>query len=93
MTAEPTGDNMEPLAGEQDQENEDAMAETMGARIAGKRRMREMTQDQLAALAGITTRYLRRIERNHARPSADVVRMIAAGLETSTDFILNGDGR
>jgi transcriptional regulator with XRE-family HTH domain len=68
------------------------MAEmTMGGRILGLRRSSKMSQQELAAAAGISVTYLSELE-NDARPlpGAATVSGLAAALGTSMDYIFAG---
>lgn len=66
------------------------MQASMGSRIAGRRVERRWTQDQLAIRASVSRKYLSRVERDNANPSADVLARIAAALETTMDYLSKG---
>lgn len=68
------------------------MPSTMGSRIAGLRVTEQWTQEQLAQRAGISPKYLSRVETGAAKPSADVIGRISAVLRASLDYVMRGEG-
>lgn len=61
-----------------------------GARIAGLRKERGLTQEQLAEQMNISTSYLGKIERGIQAPSIPLLVDLAGFLQTTTDFLLIG---
>jgi transcriptional regulator with XRE-family HTH domain len=66
------------------------MRATMGSRIAGRRVEQRWTQEELAERAGISSKYLSRVECDNANPSVDVLSRIAVALETTMDILNRG---
>ena len=58
----------------------DKLAERLGGRLAVLRRDRRLTQSGLAALAGLSTRYVAAIEAGKALPSLRTVARLAEDL-------------
>lgn len=56
---------------------------TIGLNIRDARLARSLTQVQLAALAGISQRYLRDIEHGRANPRLSLIDTLASALETT----------
>lgn len=52
---------------------------TLGGLVAARRRVRELTQEQLAVIVGVTASYVSRIETDSQVPSAAILK----GLETA----------
>jgi transcriptional regulator with XRE-family HTH domain len=63
----------------------------IGDRIKEIREHRNLTQDQLAELSGVSKGFLSEIENNHRNPSSEYVLKIANALGASIDFLLRGD--
>ncbi len=59
----------------------------LGKAIKIRRRKKQLTQKQLAALSGITQNYLSQIEHNLKNPSIGLLEQIAKGLETPLPFL------
>lgn len=68
------------------------MASTMGRRIASIRVGEGWTQEELADKAGISAKYVSRVEQDNANLSADVLKRLADALKTSMDFLFEGKG-
>lgn len=68
------------------------MASTMGRRIASKRVGEGWTQETLAEKAGLSAKYVSRVEQDNANLSADVLSRIARALNTSMDHLYLGNG-
>ncbi len=68
---------------------------TMGSRLAGWRRAQKITQEVAAKHAGISVRYLSKIENDRAKPAASVIASLVSGIGAPADYILTGavDGR
>ncbi|HTT51118.1 MAG TPA: pyridoxamine 5'-phosphate oxidase family protein [Streptosporangiaceae bacterium] len=66
----------------------------LSTRVRQRRRELKLTQQELAARAGVSVPYLAYLENNPARPTEAALRQLAAALETSTEFLLGaGTGR
>jgi transcriptional regulator with XRE-family HTH domain len=63
---------------------------TVGERIKELRLQKKLTQTELAKLVGLTYIQIGRYETNKSNPSADVLRKLAAALDTTTDFLMKG---
>lgn len=62
----------------------------MGERIVKARKLKKLSQQDLAAEAEVHFTNIGKYEREEAIPSADVLNRIAKALEVTTDFLLNG---
>ena len=60
----------------------------LGLRIKELRIKKELTQDNLAELAGCNTSHISNIENNHTKVSLNVLLSIANTLNTSIDYLL-----
>lgn len=60
----------------------------MGKRIAALRRESGLTQEQLAKEAGISARYLRRIELGHIYPHIKTIARLAEILGVEVEIII-----
>lgn len=65
---------------------------SVGARIKYLRTKKEWTQKELAERAGITVAALSRYENNLRRPMSDIIANIARILDTTSDYLLTGEG-
>lgn len=65
---------------------------TLGSRVRGKRLLLGWTQQKLSDVSGVSTAYLSQIERDQWRPKIELIEWIARALDTSPDWLLNGDG-
>lgn len=63
----------------------------MGHRIRRKRRWLDMTQEQLADRAGISTSFVGHIERGSRKLSLETLWAICKALDVSMDFIVAGE--
>lgn len=63
----------------------------IGDRIKQLRVMANLTQTELAEKVGLTYVQIGRYETGKSNPSSDVLQKLAAVLETSADFLMNGD--
>ena len=69
------------------------MASALGTKINELRRDKGMTLEDLATATGSSKSYMWEIEnKDVARPSAEKLAQIAAALETTADYLLEGDG-
>ena len=62
----------------------------IGQRIRKRRRWVELTQEQLAELAGASTSFIGHIERGTRVPSVETLWRICQALECSMDFVVAG---
>jgi len=62
----------------------------LGSRLSEARRVKDLSQQELARLAKIHFTNISKYERDEAIPSADVLNRIAKVLEVTNDFLLNG---
>jgi transcriptional regulator with XRE-family HTH domain len=62
--------------------NGDELRKHFGHRVRILRRMRDLTQTQLAELTTYSTEYISRLERGVGSPSFDTIAAIAAALHT-----------
>jgi transcriptional regulator with XRE-family HTH domain len=65
--------------------------EELGKRILLLRKNKGLSQTDLAKLAGISYAQIGRYETKGAQPPAEVLKKIANALDTTTDFLINGD--
>jgi transcriptional regulator with XRE-family HTH domain len=65
-------------------------AKEIGQRIKGLRKERGITQEQLAAMLGVTVNYLSRIEPGIRRASLDLLVDIALLFDTTLDYLVLG---
>ena len=69
------------------------MASALGTKINELRRAKGLTLEQLGEATGSSKSYMWEIEnKDVARPSAEKLAQIAAALETTADYLLEGDG-
>lgn len=61
-----------------------------GARILEMRKKRGYTREKLAEYADISVQFLADIERGRKSMKIDILRRIAAALNVTTDYIVNG---
>ncbi len=60
------------------------------ARLRDLRRQRNLSQAELGTLIGLHPTHLGRYERGQARPTADTLTRLAAALNVSSDYLLDG---
>lgn len=60
---------------------------TFGSRVAGRRRVQRIAQKDMAALLGVTPRYLSMIENDGRKPSFEVFIALAQHLDVSLDYL------
>lgn len=65
--------------------------QAMGKRIRKRRRWIDLTQEQLAELAGVSTSFVGHLERGSRVPSVETLWRIARALETTMDWIAAGE--
>lgn len=63
----------------------------IGDRIKNLRKAQGLTQQALADLVGLTYIQIGRYETGKSSPGADVLQRIAKTLDTTTDFLMNGN--
>lgn len=63
----------------------------IGERIKQLRAVAGLTQTELAEKVGLTYVQVGRYETGKSKPSSEVLQKLAVALETSTDFLMNGD--
>lgn len=69
------------------------MPTPLGDRVREQRRKRGLTLEALAEKVGSSKSYMWEIENKEvARPSAEKLAQIAAALETTTEYLLDGGG-
>lgn len=64
----------------------------LGQNVAARRREKELTQEQLAAKAGIAQAFVAQIEGAARFPRSDALAAIAEALGTSPSALLSTDG-
>lgn len=62
----------------------------VGKRIEAKRKCRGYTREKLSELADISVQFLADIERGRKSMTVATLRRIAAALDVTTDYIVNG---
>jgi transcriptional regulator with XRE-family HTH domain len=62
----------------------------LGQRIIQLRKQKELSQTDLAKIAGISYAQIGRYETKGAQPPAEVLKKIANALDTTTDYLING---
>lgn len=62
----------------------------VGARIENARKMRKLTREQLAEYADISVTFLADIEKGRKSMTVKTLRNIAAALNVTTDYLVNG---
>ena len=65
--------------------------EKVGRAISTQRKIKGMTQKQLADLLNVSYQAVSRWEQGISLPSIDIMYDIAQVLESTVDFLLNGD--
>lgn len=65
--------------------------EMIGCQIQRKRRMRRLTQEQLAERIEMSVSYINRIEHAKKRASLEALVRIAKALDTTVDYLLLGN--
>ncbi len=62
----------------------------LGERIAKRRRVLNLTQDEVAEATGLSNNYISNIENNHSIPSIETLMKVCEALETTPDYLLLG---
>ena len=65
----------------------------VGDRIKELRQQQKMTQGDLAAKVGLSYIQIGRYEKHKSKPSAAVLQKLADALNTSADYLMNGDSQ
>jgi len=68
------------------------MAQTFGQRVKQLRLTFAYSQRELAKLIGTSAGLISFIERDRNRPNYEIVRRLASVFNTTTDFLINGEG-
>lgn len=63
---------------------------TLGERIAKRRKVLNMTQDDVAEATGLSNNYISNIENNHSIPSIDTLVKICEAIDTTPNYLLLG---
>lgn len=69
----------------------DLLMASFGDRLTTARKERDLTQQELADLAGAHVTQIRRYEAGTSAPTLDVLRNLALALNASTDSLIFGD--
>ena len=64
---------------------------TLGSRIIQLRKAAGLSQTELASMVGVSYAQIGRYETKGAQPPAEVLNKLAEALNTSVDFLLNGN--
>jgi transcriptional regulator with XRE-family HTH domain len=62
----------------------------LGERIAKRRKVLNMTQDDLAEATGLSNNHISNIENNHSIPSIDTLMKVCDAIETTPNYLLLG---
>ena len=73
-------------------QDESSARTNFGAFLRAQRRLAGLTLRQLADISSVSNAYLSQIERGHHKPSVDVLRSVARGLNVSVETILDQVG-
>ena len=65
----------------------------IGERIAKRRKVLNLTQDDIAEATGLSNNYISNIENSHSIPSIETLLKICAVTETTPDYFLLGTYR
>lgn len=66
------------------------MSQNIAERIRELRTAKNLTQSQLAEMVGVTYVQIGRYETRKSAPSSDILQKLAAALDTTSDFLVNG---
>ena len=61
---------------------------SLGSRIASMRGYRQMTQEQLGSLVGVSKQTMSGWEHDTSKPNADYIRRLCLALDCSADYLL-----
>ncbi|NLM12093.1 MAG: helix-turn-helix transcriptional regulator [Clostridiaceae bacterium] len=62
----------------------------LGERIAKRRKVLNMTQEEVAEATGLSNNYISNIENNHSIPSIDTLLKICEAIDTTPNYLLLG---
>lgn len=62
----------------------------LGERIAKRRKVLNMTQEEVAEATGLSNNYISNIENNHSIPSIDTLLKICVAIDTTPNYLLLG---
>jgi len=62
----------------------------LGERIAKRRKVLNLTQDDVAEATGLSNNYISNIENNHSIPSIDTLVKICEAIDTTPNYLLLG---
>ena len=62
----------------------------LGERIAKRRKVLNMTQEEVAQATGLSNNYISNIENNHSIPSIDTLLKICEAIDTTPNYLLLG---
>ena len=62
----------------------------IGKRIAVKRLMLDITQEELAERAGLTANFISKVENNYSKASIDTIMAICKALDVTPNYLLCG---
>ncbi len=62
----------------------------MGKRIARRRKVLNMTQDEVSEATGLSNNHISNIENNHSIPSIETLLKVCEKLDTTPDYVLLG---
>jgi transcriptional regulator with XRE-family HTH domain len=65
---------------------------TTGSRVAEYRKIKDLSQQELADILGVSRGYIGDIERDRSDPSSNFLTLFASKLNVSADWILTGEG-
>ena len=65
--------------------------DTVGERLRDIRKRRVLSQEDLAARAGVPVVTISRLENNHTEPRPQTIRRLAAALDVEPSWLLFGD--
>jgi len=62
----------------------------LGERIAKRRKVLNLTQEDVAEATGLSNNYISNIENNHSIPSIDTLLKICEAIDTTPNYLLLG---
>ena len=68
-------------------------SESMKERISSKRKELNMSMKELGRLTGNSRQYIHQLENKRHMPAADNLQNIAIALNTTWDYLLNGEAK
>jgi len=67
------------------------MADALGQRIIELRKRKNLSQTDLAKIVGLSYAQIGRYETKGSQPPAEALNKLAEALDTTVDFLINGD--